>query len=343
MKRLVIVYWCFILASCTTWSPEIKKITKQSMKSITYYQPKQVTHQLNELNIKISPMDPYDLDTKLNYLSNLTGDCYFEYNETKLKTIKQSTNTNKINRKDIEKSVKELCESLNKNELYQQEILYKILNHYNLIDSNPQKIAETDFKNNPFIIDGKALSVFKIIFENNTSNVKTFEISNVRIYNSNEQLLPLTYSFLSSFQQSKIKYILLERIYIPSTIQIEPNQIVVKYFATFPFDEEDENIDLYIANNKYSININKNVEIQNIEEEYRLLQFNPYMSGSMIPVNCETGKSYSVIEGKIYIPTKQKSNLIDMVIFGYNENQNKFWITIKQNLPTDSDSIDVYY
>jgi len=342
MKKILFLSFVIILAGCSSVTPEFRKITKRSLKSETTYTPNLITTQSNQIEINIEPISPSILGTRLKHLSTLSGDFFFEYNDNQIMAVEKTKVFNILQRKDIEKSVKDLCESINKSNSYQQEILLKILNHYNLnndISDDNNNIAH--FNNNPFEIGDKVLSVFKITLNNLSSNEEIFDVSDIHMYCNNEQLLPLPAIFFDNFKMSNTSKLLLDRIYLINPTIIKPNQLVTKYFATHPIDDTNDKLDIYVNNDKFTINMEKNIEVINEEEEYRLLKFNPLIKGKMFPINSTTGKAYSLLNGKIFIPTKQKTSNVDVVIFDYNAQKNEFWVSIRQNLGIKGNQLNV--
>jgi len=94
------------------------------------------------------------------------------------------------------------------------------------------EVDESDSKFNPFEINDKYLSVFKLTFENKGKDVEKFNLKNFEVLSGEEQLYPLKNDYFENALKGDIEKVKnVYRINMPDEITLTPNQRITKYFA----------------------------------------------------------------------------------------------------------------
>jgi hypothetical protein len=131
---------------------------------------------------------------------------------------------------------------------------------------------------NPYYIQNRYLSVFKIEISNPTKSYLNFD-ENIIIQSGNSIYRPLPTKFIiEELQKSNLmnvdKALTLERHNLPDYISIPPNSIFEKLFAVLPIDYNNKILEISFSgiNSKFKWEIIKNETI--INELYTFYEFN---------------------------------------------------------------------
>lgn len=106
---------------------------------------------------------------------------------------------------------------------------------------------------NPFKVNEKYLSVFKIVFENKGKDVEKINVKNFQVVSGEEQLYPLGNDYFENiFKSDPDKLQNINRLNMPSELILTPGQRISKYLAVPAINP---------ANNKLSIQYIKNNDV----------------------------------------------------------------------------------
>lgn len=182
------------------------------------------------------------------------------------------------------------------------------------IGAEVESISESKgFPNyNPFY-DGRGyLSVFNLMFENTSDEVKTVDFNKFQVATTNEVFYPHIMDYFSDrFSRNNSKLENAYRFNMPNTLTIAPGQIIEKYLAIPAIGRNTENITVqfFKENNEvssYSYNLNVVTKEQEIVYNQFLIQ--PSQSNIYVYFHAlifDNGNTFSLRRNRFYIPKNQ--------------------------------------
>lgn len=114
---------------------------------------------------------------------------------------------------------------------------------------------------NPYKINQKYLSVFKITFENKGNEIEKIKLKDLQIISGEELLYPLANTFFEKEldgASEKLKNIF--RMNMPEELVITPSQKVTKYISVPAINTKNENLKIQLIKDKEVLNFDFNVK-----------------------------------------------------------------------------------
>lgn len=176
------------------------------------------------------------------------------------------------------------CE-LFKEKLYQSMVLQKEDWGSNGDDNTDSREDLISFAN-PYKINGKYLSVFKLTFENKSNKIQEVNLADFQISSNDELLSPFSVEYFEGLyrenpsNQEKLKS--MYRYNMPVKLKVLNNQPVTKYFSTPAINTDNKSVIVnYIKNENaysftYSIDVNEEKFIHKLTE-YKV-DYTPFSS-----------------------------------------------------------------
>tara|TARA_B110000908_G_C10223573_1_gene436678 strand:+ start:22 stop:1137 length:1116 start_codon:yes stop_codon:yes gene_type:complete len=294
---------------------------------------------MENLFLKIEPVDAKELN-RISYEKTLFGGDYLK--EASIMTLLEE----KLNNGELSQSKKN---GLNQKK---QRIMY--INQ--MIDSNqmPREIGEalitklwdlregtdgieskinTEFTSqyNPYKIDSKYLSVFKLEFVNESNEVKTFKRESLVFNSGDEQLMPFGIEYFDKvFDQNQEVLRVAHRINLPEELSIPPGQSITKYVSISAINPNVSSIIASALSENISSNFQYSISRGAEKKSIRLRQIhleanNEFKLGLKryyFAILTEDSRVYILKENTIYLPEELMSQKIN--IYGLASIENGF-------------------
>ncbi len=328
-KYLVILLASLAATSC---SPKITKKTVNYNYSNVVFSPAQVQKQTsNGLTIVISPIDTKSLNYETFEAALSDGNYEREF---AFALEKEESNSDMLSR--VERDMKRgkvnclsaITDLVKKGEMPENIGLYlkkRILYGSDAGRDGSEVASLSESENfddefNPFKVNEKYLSVFKVTSENKSSEIVKIKIGDFQVVGGEEQLYPLKMIFfeenLKPFPE-KIKNAY--RMNMPEDLVITPNQKITKYLAIPAINPSSKELKVqYIKDNKFT-DFDFEVSSQSLSKSYELEYYklmSIYGEDSAIKyfyaVSYDGGVSFAVADDKLYVSNEKKSKPTDV-------------------------------
>ncbi len=292
MKKVIYLLIILSLESCG--SASLLPKTVRHLYTNTTFMPESLKKQvIGNLEINIVPIDAKVLDKESAIASGRDGNYQKERIDSKYIKIVEKEGESKTEKKRRSLIIKLLkaIDKLEKEDQINSLIAYKLKERVLYGEevgndgSEIESLAETDDAYidtfNPFKVNKKYLSVFKIIFENTGSEIEKLNLKDFQIVSGEEQLYPLGNDYFENNlknEQEKIKNVY--RMNMPNEIVIAPNQKVVKYIAVPPINQENKKLEINLIKNNKVVNFPFELKVKPMEKTYNLDGFE--LKGSVI-------------------------------------------------------------
>ncbi|MBP6811981.1 MAG: hypothetical protein KA138_10705 [Saprospiraceae bacterium] len=306
------------LSSC---APKIlEKIVPYSYSNISF-SPEQVEHTLpNGLTLAVTPVDAIILDQE-SFVASLQDGNYEKELQVEVSFSKQNNAqlrpSDRDDFLDIKIKALEAVNMLIENRTVNREIGIHLMERIwrgpdKGLDGSEKKILEHKIiypnDNNPFFLDERYMSLFKVTIENNTQEVKKIGSSEFQLIAGDVQLSPYKNSFFEEIDKKNIeKTKNIHRFNMPEELKLTPSQKISKYLAVASINQgKGELIIQHIIDSKYTdfkfqvhdISYDKQFEMTS----YRIMSATPLNSPTYyFAVKFESGSSYPLKENYIFV------------------------------------------
>lgn len=166
---------------------------------------------------------------------------------------------------------------------------------------------------NPYYIANNYMSVFKIEMNNKSDQVQSLDFENFQISSGSEILYPRSTEYFEETLQSNLKRENAFRFNFPETLNIAPNQAVIKYLATPPINSQEESLsvqyittDYEVTNFNFSQDLfqnNKEIELKNFiihRSFFNTLMTNTY--NFYFSVEFSSGFTFPLADNNFFVP-----------------------------------------
>lgn len=277
-----------IISACST-----KQLTKtvHVKTTKTQFTPQLISHNLDgKLKLTLEPIDAKNINKEVFNSTNLDGSYSKEQSFSYYQYLTDNKNLSSYERKLKETIIKVfegIDELYNKKEinldqsnLFKEKVYtYYILDNLNYgFDGSEVDKVQDDFlgESNPYLSNGKYLSLYKLSFTNSDDQVKDVDIKDFQILSENELLYPFKIDYFEgiySHPKDEQKLRTIYRINMPANIRLVKNQSVSKYFSTPAINLENKKLVInYIKDNNVK-DYEFQVKIDEVLKEVKLDQF----------------------------------------------------------------------
>lgn len=316
MKNIVYLLFSFFFISCGTQN-KIVTYKKQNLEFIPHVEEKSIA---NKLKIKIEPIDAQTINREAfeslgadgGYNTNLINSNGKEKNDQKainlFKGIDMLLDDNKLPN-HIGVMFKQMIYSL-----YAE-------NSRNWYDGSEVDIInqnEIFSKYNPYKINNKYLSLYKISISNDTEEIKLFNINDIQLSNQNQQLKPFKINYFENLYSDYIgKMIYIHKMNLPDEIRVLPGEKVNKIFSTPTIQNFDE-LKFSIVQNNIITDYNFKGKWQIEEsihkfEKYSILKID---KNDLYIVELPNGIFFPITKNQFYLNTDFKTK--NITVYGIN-------------------------
>lgn len=310
--------------SCTTY--KLSKTASYSYSDVKFT-PTSINKPVGqEFNIAIEPIDASELNIRVLESYNRDGGyakeylSYFDY----LTKDRQSLSLSERNRlKRLEKyfetldnmqtsgKINSMICSYFKEKIYSNQILNKNFgwdgSEISLIGNGKEMYGNL----NPYKIDKKYLSLFKLSITNNGNEVQNVNINSFQISSDAELLYPFKIQYFESVlegENEKMKYIY--RMNMPNELKLTPNQTVEKYISTPAINPHNKILKLsYISDDNSVTDFSFSVNVQTINEKHNFTAYS-FKSSTRHPINqiiieLSNGVLFPLLSNILYVDDKK--------------------------------------
>ena len=267
----------------------------------------------NGLTIKITPISTDELNSLFLRESTLDGKFEYSHYEKARKSYflkKRKRNREKSDFEFLLEGASWLMENEKITQQEYDELVEQIIFNYDRETGNEIYSPNRIISSNPYYINNKYLSVFKIEISNQTQSHLSFD-ENITVECGNSIFRPLpTNLIIEELKRSNLmnvnKALTLERHNLQNSISIPPNSNFEKLFAVLPIDYNSNTLLISFSgtNTKFKWEVVKNEKIINELYTYYEFEIDWYYSGTV----SKSGVNFNVLK------SKQTS-----VYLGYNE------------------------
>jgi hypothetical protein len=337
MKRLISIFvFLFISVGFINAQRKLRQteITENVMVVNQKYVEKQdVSFTLDNLVIKIEPIDPPSLNESLINSDLLDGKYIYTFSRQTRedyflkKSGKILTYTNKSNLEILIAGLDWLID----NDIIGQVDNLKLIE---LINADFGQQTDGTNPSNPFnFINNQYLTVFKSTFINKTNVPIQFNINNkIEILSNDNILKPLSQPEIISLLTAANTYNVskmsnLMRYYFNSDLIIPPNTTTFKYFATLPIDNNSNSFDI-VLNEKLTQRSKWEIikDVKERLEKYTFFELEVYPSGTYSYENIyviilNSNVNAYIVGSKIYINKDDIDKEISILTYAVYQNK----------------------
>lgn len=299
------------MLSCA--APKQTKFNIETNYSNVLFNPNNQSKNISQnLKLTIEPVDAKNLNKEIYESSNLDGSYEKMFISSYISRVEDRRDLTPEEKRKLEMA--SIIESY-LNELvadkkiddkvalnFKEKVFYTYLidKQYGWTGKEVDKLVFNERYNtiNPYYIDGRYFSLFKITFFNSGKDVEEVDIKKMQVLNGNELLYPFNKDYFENTlkgDNERLKFIY--RMNMPEIIKIVPNQSVVKYIAIPPINSEFKSLSINYVNDKQITDYNFSISTNKKTEKY---VFNPYsiLQTSMVGIK----NFYVIQEGQTTFP-----------------------------------------
>lgn len=342
-QNLLLILTVLFLSRCAT-------TTKVSKKAITHnyfnlvFSPEQIQYEiLNKVELTITPIDAAGLNKETFEAASRDGNYEKELASSIEKRSNELDELSKADRTFISGKINaiEAISKLEANNLIPASTAYQLKyriwygNEYgkNGTELTALSAVETSSDSfNPYQIDKKYLSVFKVTFENMGNEIEKVALNQLQVVSGEELLYPLAIEYFEDNlkdEPEKVKNAY--RMNMPAELVLTPSQRITKFIAIPAINPKNEKLQIQLINDKQNVDFEFKVHALAESKNYLLESYEIIPSGLGYPiidylyyaVNFQDGVSFATIDNRIFVSDEKKSNLISVYAIAISSTNSK--------------------
>lgn len=168
---------------------------------------------------------------------------------------------------------------------------------------------------NPYKINQKYLSVFKVTFENESNEIEKINLKEFQVVSGEELLYPLGIEYFEDNleeQPEKMKNI--HRMNMPNELIITPRQRITKYLAIPAINPRNDKLQIQMIKDTKIVNFDFKVKDETLNKNYQVESYDVYTSGLAdsfsydfyCAVHYQNGVSYAAIDNRVFVSEEKK-------------------------------------
>lgn len=193
---------------------------------------------------------------------------------------------------------------------------------------------------NPYKINEKYLSVFKVTFENKGNEIEKIKLKELQVVSGEELLYPLGIEYFENnlkTEPEKIKNAY--RMNMPEELVLTPGQRITKFIAIPAINPKNKNLQIQIIQGKYIVNFDFNVKEQALSKDYLVESYDIYNSGLYestshtfyFALAYQNGVSYATKGSRIFVSEDKKSAPVSIYAIAIHDTNSKVRTAKKVN------------
>lgn len=338
-----------IIISCAAPEKISKKTISQSYYNISFSPEQILKSNLGKVDVIVTPIDAASINRETFEAASRDGN-YEKELATAIEKGKNELDRLSKSEKIFLKGKINGVEAVNKlenanqipsNTAYQLKLRIWYGKEYGKDGTEVASLSDIETftdKFNPYKINQKYLSVFKVTFENKGKEVEKLRLKDFQIVSGEELLYPLRVEYFENNlkeEAEKIKNIY--RMNMPEELILTPNQRITKFIAIPAINLKNENLQVQMVNGKEIINFDFKVNEKEVSKNYVLESYNIYITGLKdalyinyySAVNYENGVSLALLGDKIFVPEERKKIPASIYIVAIDKETSKVRIASK--------------
>ncbi|MBI5915168.1 MAG: hypothetical protein HY842_07300 [Bacteroidetes bacterium] len=351
--QISFIFWVAVLVTaCVPTRKIVNKTINHNYQNLTFT-PEQVKKQsIGKVEMTITPIDAKVLNQETSDAAKRDGNYEKELSLSIEKSKRDLDEMSKEEKAFVQgriKAVNAVSDLVKRGEIptaIGYDLQYRIWygDEYGRDGTEVSSLSEIDnFPDNfnPFKINDKFLSVFKITFENKGSEIEKFNVKDFQITSGEEQLYPLaTEYFEENLKNEPEKVKNAYRMNMPMELTLTPNQKVTKYIAVPAINPSNKELQVQYIKDKSVLNFDFAVSAKVMNKSYQVESFDirsetfhdPSRYDYFFAINYSQGISYAAASTRVFVSEDKKvtpvsiygiaieNNSSRKVYFGKNEN-----------------------
>jgi hypothetical protein len=185
---------------------------------------------------------------------------------------------------------------------------------------------------NPFKVNEKYLTTFKVIFTNEMEKIVKISADNLQIISGYEQLAPMRTEYFEknlSGNSEKLKNIY--RMNLPDNLTIAPHQSIIKYFAVPTINLDVKQLMVNFISEEKVFTFNFNVTNYLIKNKYIYKGVQLFHKSSLfgdgnleLVVFMQRNRVFSLLGKTLYVLSNQKSEPVNLYYMWWNGDEYKY-------------------
>lgn len=363
MKSNVVIFVLIFLSLSVSGQKKIKKleINETGFEVIIKYDTTVNRLTCGGLELIITPVSGNDLNDKFNTESSLSGQFKYSYIEKSAESYFLKYKKIKREKTDFEFYVEGLNWLIEREQLTDDEynrLYLEIFYQYTDTPKPSTDYLENKTQGNPYFIDGKYLSIFRIEIINNSSEFKYFD-NEIVVESGMTSLIPVTKDFLIRELErdgsiNSLKSFILERYNLEENTIIPPQSKIVKYFATLPIDYRDESCKVALEGCQENLEFKIEKSERSLDRNYVYYAFNiqwlygatPSTKGETFVIlsHVQDRNYYLDLNKELYVAESELNNVLTVITLSQFQNMLYFrrikvspstWIDFEKNKRTE--------
>ncbi len=334
------IFITLVFNSCSPAKEAVKKSLSYNYLNITFL-PEQVLQTTSDgVNITIIPVDAKSLNFETVEAAMREGTYEKEFATSIERKRSDLSGYSKVQRAHFsgeERAMKAVDILLRENEIdYETAQTLKSRLFYGFdfgkngteIESISKIESFTDIYN-PYKVNNKYLSVFRLLFENKSVDIKKINLKDFQIVSGNEQLYPLNSDYFENNlkdEPEKLKNIY--RMNMPNELILTPGQKTIKYIAIPAINSNNNDLSVQLIQGSKITQFDFKVQSKSLSKEYK---FSPYNIDIELKIdNSEyywantikysDGVIFSTKNHQFYVSDEKKEVPISAYAIGYSIN-----------------------
>lgn len=305
----------FLLLVTLFFSCSPKKMSINYSYSNVKFTPGQKEDQIaSSFSVLVQPIDAQDINEDIAQSLRLDGGYEQERMVSQFYELKDLTVQQKRAVKRVEAQYRALDEMVSKDifnsgitNTFKQMIADRdLLNQANWFDGSESLLISPRgwfAYLNPYRIDNRYLSLFRIIFNNKSEEIQEVNIENIQVSNGTELLYPFKIEYFESVlkeENEKMKYI--HRMNMPNRLRVLPGQQVQKFISTPAVGIYEELMVSFISNDTV-VNYPFSAKMEQYTEKHHYTRYAiPHTAGGQyFIIELPNGVSFPIKGKALYI------------------------------------------
>jgi hypothetical protein len=332
MNKAQILLLSVLIASFANCSPArviSKKTFTQNYYNLIFSPEKNQKTTLGGVEITISPIDAASINRETFESAGRDGNYEKEFARLIEKQKSESDRLSKSEKAYIQSRLNAIkaVEKLEKDNLIPKDIAFLLMQRIwygkEIGKEGTETTCLSDIDNapdiyNPFKINQKYLSVFKITLENKGKEIQKIETNQIQVASEEELLYPLKMEYFeNNLKDDPEKIKNAYRLNMPQELTIAPLQKTTKYIAIPAINPHNKNLKIQIITGNAVSNFDFEVSEQIEKRNYQMESYDMFILGLddaynkdyYFAISYENGVSFAMLNSRIFVNEEKKSTL----------------------------------
>lgn len=185
---------------------------------------------------------------------------------------------------------------------------------------------------NPYKMNNKYFSVFKVTFENKGSEIEKIRLKEFQVVSGEELLYPLEAEYFEdNLKEEPEKLKNIYRMNMPQELVLTPSQRITKFVAVPAINPKNENIQVQIIKGNEIINFDFKVKEKGVTQDYLMESYDIITSGFSdlstydfyYAINYKGGTSFAASTARIFVSEEKKAAPASIYVVAINKTTSK--------------------